>query len=808
MISMRKIFIILAVALATSSYAAEPSGYYTSCENKNGAALLSALSKVVGPHTTVSYDGLWDLYKTSDVKPNGKLWDMYSTKEWTPGREQCGNYKLVGDCVNREHSFPKSWFSKASPMYSDAFHLYPTDGKVNGQRSNYPYGECAGGTTLPSNGSIKALGRLGTSTFPGYSGTVFEPVDEYKGDFARSYFYMAAAYNSRISGWSSDMLAGNAYPAFKSWAVDLLLKWHRQDPVSQKELDRQEAVYARQHNRNPFIDHPELAEYIWGDSKNTPWSLGAGQQPTLSTPVDGSTVDLGNVGVGVPRSMTISVKGSDLANAVTATISGAGWTVSPASLTAASVNNVNGANLAVTYTATTAGVSTATLRLASGSDVTSTVTLCATAFDGLPASNPTNITAESFIAHWTYVGGEDSNGCYTLVVQYPDGTEVDTYPRSVPARDEQFLVDELAAETEYRYYIESETMRSNVISVTTGVPLPMIQIMYDGDLFLESEPGVPGEAVELLVDIDNITTDINLSVDAPFELSSDKSNWDTNLVIDSREDRIYIRINGDTEGRYDSSIRAVAGDYTNDDAEVTGRIAAIASFLEDFENEGTQTGNYSTVDYVGHAVKWKLSDAGVFQLKNEAYDGDYYLRMGSTATSTATMDEDKAGGVGIVTLYAAGWSAKDGSSEFALDYSTDGGQTWNEAGAAKIAQPESSTKTYEQYTFTVNRPGNVRLRIRQTFGKRMCIDNIAATNYTNSVDDITFGDDQGHGWDAYSLDGQLVIELDKDATVAVHGTDGVTRFVETFAAGTTVRDLEPGLYIVVVGESTRRVLVK
>ena len=147
-------------------------------------------------------------------------------------------------------------------MVTDAFHVYPTDGKVNGQRSNYPYGECANGSYVASSGNIKALGRLGKSTFPGYSGTVFEPDDQYKGDFARTYFYMAAAYNSRISSWDSPQLAGNSYPCFSSWSVDMLMKWHRQDPVSQKEIDRNNAVEAYQHNRNPFIDHPELAEYI------------------------------------------------------------------------------------------------------------------------------------------------------------------------------------------------------------------------------------------------------------------------------------------------------------------------------------------------------------------------------------------------------------------------------------------------------------------------------------------------------------------------------------------------------------------
>lgn len=154
----------------------------------------------MGPHTNVGYKGLWDVYGSSDIDENGKIWDMYSTKRWTFRKEQCGSgYTKVGDCYNREHSLPKSWFNDASPMYSDAFHIYPTDGKVNGQRSNHPYGECANGSSVAAANGVKPLGKLGASTFPGYSGTVFEPVDEYKGDFARSYFYMAAAYNDRIA---------------------------------------------------------------------------------------------------------------------------------------------------------------------------------------------------------------------------------------------------------------------------------------------------------------------------------------------------------------------------------------------------------------------------------------------------------------------------------------------------------------------------------------------------------------------------------------------------------------------------------
>lgn len=147
-----KLFILtaLAVTSAGSATGAEPSGYYDSCKGKSGAALLTALCNKISSHTTVSYNGLWDLYRSSDVDDNGKIWDMYSTKRWNAG-EKCGSYSKVGDCYNREHSLPKSWFDDASPMYSEAYHIYPTDGKVNGQRGNYPFGECENGTTLSSS---------------------------------------------------------------------------------------------------------------------------------------------------------------------------------------------------------------------------------------------------------------------------------------------------------------------------------------------------------------------------------------------------------------------------------------------------------------------------------------------------------------------------------------------------------------------------------------------------------------------------------------------------------------------------------
>jgi len=262
----RKItFLALFIAIFSSSliFAQPPSGYYNTINTQTGDALRSALFNIIKGHTSVSYSTLWTSFKTTDKKTNGKVWDMYSDNptgtpayEFTFVTDQCGTYGVEGDCYNREHSFPASWFSDANPMYTDLFHLVPTDGKVNGQRSNYPFGEVGTVTWTSTNGS-----KLGSSSFSGYSGVVFEPIDAYKGDFARNYFYMLTRYYDVCSSWSTPMMTGNN---FSTWSKNLLLQWSIQDPVSAKEIARNNAVYTIQHNRNPYIDHPEYACAVWG----------------------------------------------------------------------------------------------------------------------------------------------------------------------------------------------------------------------------------------------------------------------------------------------------------------------------------------------------------------------------------------------------------------------------------------------------------------------------------------------------------------------------------------------------------------
>ena len=261
---MNQTFLIFTLSI-TTLWAQIPNGYYNNASGLTGTPLQQALHDIIDDHTVVSYSSLWTHYQTTDVKPNGKVWDMYSDiPDGTPPYEfifvsdQCGNYGAEGDCYNREHSWPKSWFNDVAPMNTDIFHVVPSDGYVNGQRGNYPYGEVASPTWTSQNGSKK-----GPNTYPGYSGTVFEPIDAYKGDFARIYFYMSTRYLNEDGNWpGSDMVNG---AQLEQWALDMMMEWHMEDSVSPKEINRNDANYGIQNNRNPFVDHPNYVDLIWGD---------------------------------------------------------------------------------------------------------------------------------------------------------------------------------------------------------------------------------------------------------------------------------------------------------------------------------------------------------------------------------------------------------------------------------------------------------------------------------------------------------------------------------------------------------------
>lgn len=272
--------------VATALLAGIPQGYYKAAKGKKGAALKTALYGIIHNHTNVGYEGLFRVYEKSDLRPDGKIWDMYSNVTNFSIGDHNGNYHGEGDVYNREHSLPQSWFKGASDagmLKADAFHVVPTDGYVNNRRSNYPFGEVKN----PTYQSANSFSKVGPCSVSGYSGTVFEPNDLYKGDFARSYFYVATAYEGSVSGFSGASFAGNRYPAFSSWSQTMFLRWSAADPVSEKEVSRNDAIYDFQHNRNPFIDFPGLEEYIWGSKQDVafdPDNYEGGDTPPVVDP--------------------------------------------------------------------------------------------------------------------------------------------------------------------------------------------------------------------------------------------------------------------------------------------------------------------------------------------------------------------------------------------------------------------------------------------------------------------------------------------------------------------------------------------
>ena len=319
------IFAFLLVAFVSTLTAQIPNGYYSTATG-TGYALKTQLYDIIKGHADQGYE--WTFFNANDrdfyYENDGSILDLYSENpsgydpyNFTVTTDQCGTYSNEGDCYNREHSFPQSWFNDAYPMRSDVHHLFASDGKVNGMRSNYPFGEVSSASYTSGNGSRLGTARSGL----GYSGTVFEPIDEFKGDLARAYFYMATRYQNLIAGWETNstesniVLNGTSDQVYEDWVITMLMDWHINDPVSQKEIDRNNAAYTYQGNRNPFVDHPEYVNAIWGDGTITP-------TPTISTTSSAGGYNFGSIVAGnSSASVNYKVIGSDLEGDVTVSVS-------------------------------------------------------------------------------------------------------------------------------------------------------------------------------------------------------------------------------------------------------------------------------------------------------------------------------------------------------------------------------------------------------------------------------------------------------------------------------------------------------
>lgn len=287
---MLKKYLFAIFAFPTILSAQAPEGYYSGTESLSGYALKSKLHDIISTKTyNYHYDDLKTLYGQTDIdryydydaSNSTYLLDIYSnnpigtTAYHYTLSDIVGSANAEGLGWNREHMMPQSSFNSAYPMYSDLFFVVPTDARINQLRSNYPYGK-AGSTVYYnfSNGSKQAANGTPNAT---YTGRVFEPIDEFKGDIARSLLYYAVRYEGKLGSFNfttnandptkdQNPLDGTEEKAYENWYIAMLLSWHQQDPVSPREIDRNNLVFNIQKNRNPFVDHPEWVGLIWNQT--------------------------------------------------------------------------------------------------------------------------------------------------------------------------------------------------------------------------------------------------------------------------------------------------------------------------------------------------------------------------------------------------------------------------------------------------------------------------------------------------------------------------------------------------------------
>jgi len=476
----KNIILIATAAMITSNVNASiPTGYYTSINGKRGQDLKNAVHSLLKKHTVVTYSSMWYHFPSTDCYPDNpnRVWDMYSNI----ARYFRGSSSVSG--MNREHSFPKSWWGGTQvDAYTDLNHLYPSDADANMAKNNYPLGEVS---TASFNNGVTKVGTPIAGQGGGCS-TVFEPDDEYKGDFARTYFYMATCYQDYT--WRYTYMVNNtSWLTLNQWSIDLLLKWSRQDPVSDKETARNEAVYIIQNNRNPFIDNPLLAEYIWGTHSGEVFNIDdTGDEPQgdpiLITPNQGTQIEMGDVALGKSLTMTVYVKGQYLNNDLQVLLYRDDYkmfSLPVSNIPRATANSEDGYPLAITYTPTSIGPHKCRLIILDGgltgsygADI-SAQCLPVPSLSTLTALPATDIENECYTANWQEASETVDYYIVNRIV-YDDHNNI-VSNEQFNTDENCYLFDDLRAGQTHTYTVQSFRLGytsepSNVITVTsTGI---------------------------------------------------------------------------------------------------------------------------------------------------------------------------------------------------------------------------------------------------------------------------------------------------------------------------------------------------
>ena len=757
------LLIILHSSFFTLHFATAQEQYYRKAQGLRGTQLKAALHDIIQPDQVLDYGGgvgkTWSGFWLTDQMEDMQVRDRYSdvVRYLNPDMSAVSN-------MNIEHIWANSWWGHLkNNAYCDLFNLYPADATANGRKSNNPIG-IVDGTVAYTNGVTK-VGKS-TSYRADSLITVWEPADQWKGDFARTYFYMATCYSHMTSLWTTTegllTVDPNSPLLMRPWVYNLMLEWAEADPLDEIEQERCDAIYEIQGNRNPFVDYPELCHYIWGNKADEQFYCNEEHGAEIFVPVAGEEIDFGLQPLSRPFSAKVQVRGRGLDEGAKLTVADEYFALAQTVLSAEEITK--GTDISVSVTPSNEGSYTTMLTL-EGSGYVQQTPLKVSFVDGIPAYPATDIvcavSSRRFNANWM---NYEPGATYTLSVYTKDA---DGQPKSFgiyETTDTTYQVKNVLANTTYYYKVSiieegQETVSSNEVTVEMPEVAPVFSVSTE-EIAFTATPGKPSAKTQVSVTamaVPKYVTEVVTS--APFELSADGEEWSQLLTLKGQSPDFYVRFGGATEeGDYEGEVIVSTEGLDDKVISVSCSVDASKSFFEDFET-GSK-GAYAMAEITCSAATWEMSNALIAgddnALDKKCVRMKGYVKSGTTITTPAhvMMTTDKVNGCDSL-WFVAGSYGSDTGVKMTVSYSIDGGQSWT-----KVVSSLSVGKM-KRYGYKINKDGNIRLKFESenTGNKRVNLDNIQMSDWEDpdgirSIENgqLTIDNDGGQ----YDLSGRKV----------------------------------------------------
>ena len=737
---MRSKVLFLLIALCSSLLAQEQ--YYRKAEGLRGTQLKEALHDLIQPSYVLAYGGgvgkTWTGFWYTDQMENMQVRDRYSNvvRYLNPDMSAVSN-------MNIEHIWANSWWGHVkNNAYCDLFNLYPADATANGRKSNNPIG-IVDGTVSYTNGVTK-VGKSSSYRADSLI-TAWEPADQWKGDFARTYFYMATCYSHMTSLWTTTegllTVDPNSPLLMRPWVYNLMLEWAEADPLDEIEQQRCDAIYEIQGNRNPFVDYPELCYYIWGNKSDEQFYCSEEHGAEIFVPAASEEIDFGLHPLSRPFSAKVQVRGRGLNEGASLAVTDGYFALDKTSLSANDIHE--GTDVSVSVSPTEEGTYT-TMLLLEGSGYVQQTPLTVSFVDGIPAYPATDIvcavSSRRFNANWM---NYQPDATYTLNVYTKDANGQPKAFGTYTTTDTTYQVKNVLANTTYYYKVSiiedgQPTINSNEVKVEMPEVAPVFSVSTE-DIAFTATPGKPSAPAQVSVTAMAVPKYVmEVSTSAPFEISSDGETWSQELTLKGQNVSFFVRFGGgieegDYEGEFIVSIEGMDDKVIS----VSCNVDATKSFFEDFET-GTK-GAYAVAEVTCNAATWEMSNALLAgddnALDKKCVRMKGYVKTGSTITTPAhiMMTTDKVNGCDSLWFYAGSYG-NDTGVKMTVSYSVDAGKTWTKV---VTSLPVGEMK---RYGYKINMDGNIRLKFESenTGNKRVNIDNVQMSDWEDptSIQDL------------------------------------------------------------------------